>query len=105
MIETLNALAEPNRLAIVELLRDKGPRSVGEIAATLELRQPLASKHLKVLSEAGVVASRVDAQRRIYDLEQARFHEIDGWLDSFAAVWAGRMDRLEAHLRRTEAPS
>ena len=105
MIETLNALSEPNRLAIVELLRDTGPRSVGEIAGALALRQPLVSKHLRVLSEAGMVAARVDAQRRIYDLEAAPFQEIDGWLDSFAAVWSSRLDRLDAHLRRSEEPS
>lgn len=98
MIETLTALAEPNRFAIVELLRG-GPRSVNDIARELGLRQPLASKHLKVLSSAGVVTARVDAQRRIYGLEQARFAEIDGWLDSFAALWGQRLDRLDAHLR------
>ena len=105
MIESLNALSEPNRLAIVELLRDHGPRSVGEIAGTLDLRQPLVSKHLRVLTEAGMVAARVDAQRRIYDLEEAPFREIDRWLDSFAAVWERRLDRLDAHLRRTEESS
>jgi DNA-binding transcriptional ArsR family regulator len=105
MIETLSALAEPNRLAIVELLRDRGPRSVGDIAGSLALRQPLVSKHLKVLSDAGLVAARVDAQRRIYHLQEPRFREIDGWLDSFAAVWADRLGRLDAHLRSTEESS
>ena len=98
MIETLSALAEPNRLAIVELLRG-GPRSVNEIVGELHLRQPLVSKHLKVLTEAGVVAARADAQRRIYRVEPERFREIDAWLDSFAQTWADRLDRLEEHLR------
>jgi DNA-binding transcriptional ArsR family regulator len=98
VIETLTALAEPNRLAIVELLRG-GPRAVGDIVGELGLRQPLVSKHLKVLSEAGVVTARVDAQRRIYRVEPERFREIDAWLDSFAATWAARLDRLEEHLR------
>ena len=53
MNATLTALAEPNRLRIVELLRDK-PRPVGEIAKRLRLRQPQVSKHLRVLSDAGV---------------------------------------------------
>ncbi|MEO8262837.1 MAG: metalloregulator ArsR/SmtB family transcription factor [Pseudolysinimonas sp.] len=101
MIETLNALAEPNRLAIVEVLRG-GPRSVNDIVGELGLRQPLVSKHLKVLSEAGVVSARVDAQRRIYRVEPERFHEIDGWLDSFAAIWSDRLDRLDDHLRGKE---
>lgn len=97
MIDTLTALAEPNRFAIVELLRD-GPRSVNEIVERLELRQPLVSKHLKVLSSVGVVAVRPEAQRRIYALERDRFDELDGWLDSFAELWASRLDRLESHL-------
>jgi DNA-binding transcriptional ArsR family regulator len=99
MIETLAALAEPNRLAIVELLRG-GPRAVNEIVGELGLRQPLVSKHLKVLSGAGVVKFRARAQQRIYELDQRRFREIDGWLESFAGLWAQRMDRLEEHLHR-----
>ena len=97
MIEALTALAEPNRFAIVELLRD-GPRAVNEIVDELSLRQPLVSKHLKVLSGAGIVTVRPQAQQRIYELDQRRFHEIDGWLDTFAGLWADRLDRLEAHL-------
>jgi DNA-binding transcriptional ArsR family regulator len=89
-------------LAIVELLRG-GPRSVNEIVESLELRQPLVSKHLKVLSSAGVVAVRAEAQRRIYALERDRFDELDGWLDSFAELWASRLDRLESHLRSKAA--
>lgn len=98
MIETLSALAEPNRLAIVELLRDR-PRSVTEIAGALTLKQPLVSRHLRVLSDAGVVAATPEAQRRIYHLERARFRELDRWLGTFADVWDARLDRLDAHLR------
>jgi DNA-binding transcriptional ArsR family regulator len=97
VIETMSALAEPNRLAIVELLRE-GPKSVNAIVTALDLRQPLVSKHLKVLSGAGLVVARPQAQQRIYQLEQDRFRELDAWLDSFAVVWAQRFDRLDAHL-------
>ncbi|MET0735871.1 MAG: metalloregulator ArsR/SmtB family transcription factor [Microbacterium sp.] len=98
MIETLTALAEPNRFAIVERLK-AGPRSVGELVAELGLSQPLMSKHLKVLSDVDIVERRVDGKRRIYSLQRGRFDELDGWLDSFAAVWDSRLDRLQAHLR------
>ena len=97
----MSALAEPNRLAIVELLR-AGPRSVNDIVGELGLRQPLVSKHLKVLSEAGLVAARADAQRRIYRVEPERFREIDGWLGTFAETWAERLDRLDDHLNGVE---
>ena len=102
MIQTLSALGEPNRLAIVELLRD-GPRSVTDIVDRLGLSQPLVSKHLKVLSDVAIVDRRVDGKRRIYALEQARFAELDRWLDTFATLWDARLDRLQAHLDDAEA--
>lgn len=98
MITTLGALAEPNRLNIVELLRD-GPCSVGEIAEQLGLRQPQVSKHLRVLSDAGVVEAHPVAQQRIYELRPQPFRELDAWLESYRHVWDARFDRLDAYLR------
>lgn len=98
MLTTLTALAEPNRLHIVELLRD-GPRPVGEIAVRLGLRQPQVSKHLRVLSDAGFVEVHPVAQQRIYSLRPEPFHELDAWLASYRHVWDARFDRLEAYLR------
>ncbi len=98
MLTTLGALAEPNRLHIVELLRD-GPRSVGEIAERLGLRQPQASKHLRVLSDAGLVQVHPVAQQRIYQLRPQPFHELDAWLESYRHLWDARFDRLDTYLR------
>ena len=97
MLTTLNALAEPNRLHIVELLRD-GPCSVGEIAERLRLRQPQVSKHLRVLSDAGFVEVHPVAQQRIYELRAQPFHELDAWLESYRHIWNARFDRLETYL-------
>ena len=94
MNATLTALAEPNRLRIVELLRDQ-PRPVGEIAKRLRLRQPQVSKHLRVLSDAGLVDVRPVAQQRIYELRSEPFDELDMWLETFRRSMADRMDRLE----------
>jgi len=94
MNATLTALAEPNRLRIVELLRDK-PRPVGEIAKRLRLRQPQVSKHLRVLSDAGLVDVRPVAQQRIYQLRSEPFNELDTWLETFRRSMSDRMDRLE----------
>src|SRR5258705_5404729 len=94
MNATLTALAEPNRLRIVELLRDQ-PRPVGEIAKRLRLRQPQVSKHLRVLSDAGLVDVRPVAQQRIYELRAEPFNELDKWLETFPRSMRHRMDRLE----------
>jgi DNA-binding transcriptional ArsR family regulator len=102
MIETLRALAEPNRFHIVELLRG-GPRPVGEMVKRLRLRQPQVSKHLRVLSEAGLVDVRVDAQRRIYALRAAPLQELEVWLERYRRIWESSFQRLDALLDELKA--
>ena len=94
---TLRALAEPNRFQIVELLRD-GPRPVGDMVDRLGLRQPQVSKHLRVLSDAGLVGVRVDAQRRIYALRPAPLQELEVWLERYRRIWEGNFQRLDTLL-------
>jgi DNA-binding transcriptional ArsR family regulator len=101
MNSTLIALAEPNRLQIVELLRD-GPLSVGEIAEKLDLKQPQVSKHLRVLSEAGLVEVQPIANRRIYKLRPQPLKEMDSWIESFRHVWEEKLDRLDDYLKKLQ---
>lgn len=98
---TLNALSEPNRMNIVELLRD-GPLTVGEIADQLGLRQPQTSKHLKVLSDNGVVEVQAEANRRIYKLRTEPFQELDTWIQSFRRVMQERFDNLDDYLKELQ---
>lgn len=95
--QTFSALAEPNRLEIVDLLLE-GPLPVGEIAKKLELNQPQTSKHLRVLCEAGLVDVQAIANRRIYKLRPEPLQELDKWLESYRQLWEGRMDRLDDYL-------
>jgi DNA-binding transcriptional ArsR family regulator len=98
---TLSALAEPNRMNIVELLRD-GPLTVGEIANRLGLRQPQASKHLKVLSDNSILEMKAEANRRIYKLRPEPFQALDAWLNSFRLVMEDRFDNLDDYLRELQ---
>jgi DNA-binding transcriptional ArsR family regulator len=98
----LSALAEPNRLRIVELLREQ-PYPVGEIARRLVLRQPQVSKHLRVLSEAGLVAVRPIAQQHIYQLQAKPFEELDGWVETFRRIWEARLDSLDDYMQGLKA--
>lgn len=97
----MSALAEPNRLNIVELLRN-GPLTVGEIADRLGLRQPQASKHLKILSDSGILEAKVDGNRRIYRLRPEPFQAMDAWVKSFRQVMEDRFDQLEDYLRELQ---
>ena len=97
MMATFRALAEPHRFQIVELLLD-GPRPVGDMVHRLRLRQPQVSKHLRVLSAAGLVDVRVDAQRRIYALRPAPLQELEVWLERYRRIWEGNFQRLDVLL-------
>lgn len=97
MASTFDVLAEPTRRRILDLLLER-PRSVGELTDMLGLSQPGTSKHLRVLRDAGLVAARVDAQRRWYELCPAPLAEIDEWLTPYRRLWADRLDALERHL-------
>jgi DNA-binding transcriptional ArsR family regulator len=99
---TFSALAEPNRLHIVELLRN-GPLTVGEIAEHVGIRQPQASKHLRVLLDARLVDVQVVANRRIYRLRQEPFQELNEWLESYKVLWNERFDNLERYLQELQA--
>jgi Predicted transcriptional regulators len=101
-VATLGALAEPNRMHIVELLRD-GPLTVGEIADRLGLRQPQASKHLKVLSDNGILVVKAEGNRRIYQLKPDPFQALDSWVKSFRRLTEDRMDNLDAYLREVQS--
>jgi DNA-binding transcriptional ArsR family regulator len=101
-VETLRALGEPNRFLIVELLRE-GPRPVGEMVERLGLRQPQVSKHLRALSQAGLVQARVDAQRRIYALRTAPLQELEAWLERYKRLWEGNFRRLDTLLDEMKA--
>lgn len=97
MESAFEVIAEPNRRAILALLVS-AHRSVGEIERQLGLAQPAVSKHLRVLRDAGLVESTVDAQRRLYRLRPEPLEELDAWLNQFRRFWSGHVDALERHL-------
>ena len=100
-MDTFAALADPTRRRIVESLA-AGETSFGAIADEFEMSRPAVSQHLKVLRDAGIVASRKDAQRRIYRLNDDGLDELDAWLGKVRSYWSQRLDKLEQVLGETE---
>lgn len=90
-------LAEPTRLGILAHLRES-ELAVGELVDQLKISQPTASKHLKILRDAGFVTSRTDAQRRMYRISPRPFEDLDKWLEPYRELWNKHLDALERHL-------
>ncbi|WP_415787477.1 ArsR/SmtB family transcription factor [Deinococcus saxicola] len=99
---TFHALADSQRFQTVELLRQE-PLTVGEIAVRLNMRQPQTSKHLRVLSDAGVIDVQASANGRICHLRSEVFRELDDWLARFRQLWEERTCS-GVHFQRTSRP-
>jgi DNA-binding transcriptional ArsR family regulator len=96
-----NVVAEPARRAILDVLLG-GARPVGELVTATGLSQPNTSRHLRILREAGLVGSRPDGQRRLYELRPEGLAELERWLLPYRRQWRRGLDALERHLDETE---
>jgi len=98
-IATLQTLADPTRLHIVEFLRD-GEHSVNDIVESVDIDQSGVSRHLRILQEAGFVQVRPEGQKRIYSLRPEPFRDFDTWLRQYRHLWEGRLDKFGEALSR-----
>jgi DNA-binding transcriptional ArsR family regulator len=101
--QTLAALAEPTRRAVIELLR-QGPLRAGELAEALELSPPAMSRHLKVLRQAALIEDdRLDddARVRVYRLRPERIGELATWIREVEGFWGAQLEAFKAHAERT----
>lgn len=96
--DVFNAIAEAPRREILDTLI-VGEKAVGTIVDDLSLSQPQVSKHLRVLSEVGLVTSRADGRRRLYRLEPARLQPFHEWLAKYERALNDRLDRMDAYLK------
>ncbi len=85
MPSSFDVVCDPARRQLLDLLRHQ-PHSVGELAAATGLSQPNTSRHLRILRDAGMVSSRANGQRRMYELRPEGFAEVVGWLTPYALL-------------------
>jgi DNA-binding transcriptional ArsR family regulator len=100
---TLDALADPYRRRVVELLRQR-PYRAGELSAALAVRPSVMSRHLRVLRESELVeetSPQFDARVRVYSLRSGAIAELRSWLDAVERGWADQLAALKAHVERS----
>jgi len=103
---TLAALADPNRRALIELLRER-PRAAGELARSLGVPPPVMSRHLRTLRESGLVAEShpaFDARVRVYALKSEGMTDLIRWLGEAEAVWSDQLVALKGQVEDPAAP-
>ncbi len=99
--DVFNAIAEADRRDILDALV-AGEKAVGAIVTDLRMSQPQVSKHLRVLSEVGLVRCRADGRRRLYRLEPVRLRPLQDWLVKYEQMWNDRLDRVDDYLQELQ---
>jgi DNA-binding transcriptional ArsR family regulator len=99
--DVFNAIADGHRREVLDALL-AGEKAVGEIVNDLSMSQPQVSKHLRVLSEVGLVRCRAEGRRRLYRLEPARLRPLRDWLAAYEQAWNARMDRVDDYLKELQ---
>jgi DNA-binding transcriptional ArsR family regulator len=98
--DVFNAIAEPRRRQIVELLARRGALAVGTLVVALGLPQPVVSKHLGVLRQVGVVAVAKHGKQRVYTLEADKLKTVHDWVKTFEGLWSQQLDRIKERAER-----
>ena len=99
MFETIQAMAEPTRLAILKMVR-RHEMPAGQIAGKFKgITRPAVSQHLRVLKDAGLVSERREGTRRIYRLRPEGFAPLKALLEDF---WDTKLERLKASAEKLE---
>ena len=99
--DVFNAIAEAHRREILDALIT-GEKAVGTIVNDLSMSQPQVSKHLRVLSEVGLVRCRADGRRRLYRLEPSRLGPFHEWLAKYEQAWNDGLDRMDDYLKELQ---
>jgi DNA-binding transcriptional ArsR family regulator len=99
--DVFNAIADAHRREILDTLIG-GEKPVGAIVHDLSMSQPQVSKHLRVLSEVGLVRCRADGRRRLYRLEPAHLRPFRDWVAKYEQVLNERLDRMDAYLKELQ---
>lgn len=98
--DVFNAIAEPRRREILDLLARAGAQAVGALVDTLRMPQPAVSKHLAVLRAVGLVSVQREGQRRVYALNAAELKPVHAWVAEYERHWTNQLDRIQQRAER-----
>ena len=106
---TFQALADPTRRAVLDLLR-RGSQPAGQIASAFPVSRPAISKHLRLLRRAHLVREHREGRHRVYQLNPEPLRAVDTWIEQYRVFWMSSLNNLKNFVeaeyeRETEAES
>ncbi len=98
--DVFNAIAEPRRRQIIDVLVDRRAHAVGEVVERLRMPQPAVSKHLAVLRKVGIVSVSKHGQHRLYRLNAKELKPVHDWVKTYQRFWGHQLDRIKERAER-----
>jgi DNA-binding transcriptional ArsR family regulator len=98
--DVFNAIAEPRRREIIDLLSRPGEQTVGDLVRALRIRQPAVSKHLGVLRRVRIVSVTRRGRRRVYQLNARELKPVHDWVKAYERFWSHQLSRIKARAEK-----
>lgn len=99
--DVFQAIADPTRRDIIGLLA-KQSMNVNAVAEKFDISRPAISKHIKILTECGLINIKQDGRERYCEAQLAKLEEVKSWVDQYQQFWEGRLDALETYLKKLQ---
>ena len=99
---TFQALSDPTRRAVLDLLR-RGSQPAGQIAEAFPVSRPAISKHLRLLRRAHLVREHREGRNRVYELNPEPLRAVDSWIEQYRVFWAASLNHLKAFVEAEHA--
>jgi DNA-binding transcriptional ArsR family regulator len=100
--DVFQAIADPNRRAILGLLAEKKKLTLNGVAENFKISRPAVSKHIKILSECGLVITSQIGRERYCEARLEKLDEVTDWVEHYRRIWNARLDSLEEYLRKLQ---
>ncbi len=102
--DVFQAIADPNRRAILSLLA-RQPLALGRVAEHFNISRPAISRHMRILTECGLVYVHKRGRERYCEARMDRLDEVSGWIEHSRRLWEGRLDRLNEYMGELQSKS
>lgn len=101
--DVFQAIADPTRREIIQLLAGDS-LNLNAVAANFDISRPAISKHIRILTECGLVRIRISGRERYCDANLAKLKEVADWTDRYRSFWNSKLDALGEHLEKKKLP-
>jgi DNA-binding transcriptional ArsR family regulator len=99
--DVFQAIADPTRREIIHLLSSQ-TLNLNTVAGQFEISRPAISKHIKILTECGLIEIHQQGRERFCEAKLERLNEVSGWVEQYSKFWHSKLDALELYLEKTQ---